>query len=108
MSHGLRRAALSTGSAQYVIYALSFVRLIIISRILTSAEIGAFVLSQLFAQPILSKRQAGFIIFIFIATIYTVQNQINKPWPDWKRLAPLPWWDLFAMSLAFSFLALPS
>ena len=46
MSHGLRRAALSTGGAQYVIYGLSFVRLIIISRILTSAEIGAFVLAS--------------------------------------------------------------
>lgn len=46
MSNGLRRAALSTGGAQYVIYALSFIRLIVISRVLTSAEIGAFVLAS--------------------------------------------------------------
>lgn len=42
----LKQAAAITWMAQYVIYGLSFVRLVIASRLLSSAEIGAFVLAS--------------------------------------------------------------
>ncbi len=71
MSHGLRRAALSTGSAQYVIYTLSFVRLIIISRILTSAEIGAFVLASSLVLLASVPRVFGTIDYIITRTELT-------------------------------------
>ena len=71
MSQGLRRAALSTGSAQYVIYALSFVRLIVISRILTSTEIGAFVLASSLVLLASVPRVFGTIDYIITRTELT-------------------------------------
>jgi O-antigen/teichoic acid export membrane protein len=60
----LRRSALIAGTAQYVVYILAFVQVAIVSRILTPAEVGTYLLASSLVVLAAVPRSLGILEYI--------------------------------------------